>query len=1039
MTKMESEAEIPRCLFDRKDYDLIQIVNDVLRRSKFTRRRYFPYFHPNGIKEMAETKGLRSAYAVAQLLSSLEIGGVDDRLNALRSLRLEVIDTAEGPLQKNTARVLLEIMKNLVRAYGDPRRQLELAHDFRMTASGKPRIVRQKLKEYHLLEMPEEWNQLAFDDHVHDVNTKGRKSSTHLIMDAWIKGIRRLRVIHYNFIEPRFAAELFEAAKILDIDVRIGIEFSARFRDMYVQLIWVPRGFADAQAFLCFLAEPAVMDLMEAGRRASRYQQEYVIALLNKFNEVHRLGLNRRLGIDLPSINREEFLSFVGIGQKSKLHLSKFIHDKLMAVLQARVAALQGEFATATAERRREISEWVERVNGMDLEELLDADLKQSRNPEITYPDHPSDAPQVPELLKLAPYEILSRLAQLHTGYRITLNLTHLRVEDVLELLYDCQGMITRLELFNLKDFFAGKTENIPEISRLMQAINEGSVIHLKQVIREIINRLRQSADPRKIAQVDKLTAILYDIDSLKSYYTGRPIKARIGSDSTGRSARLHGMGLAIKETLPRRAQREIDRDCKRGIREILPIRMTAYKSLVFMPSGDGAHVGPIGQRLVSAMPFTCKLGGACQESWHVQATGTRMANAGNIVTLGGAQKIIDNGLSLEPDVAAGNGDAFQWRHLNSYLKNAMKVLIGFIPAFATFALTKEWWFLAYGGAFIWFGITGLRNILQSVLGGGGFRRSPLLNWNDYISWTRITDSLMYTGFSVPLLDYLVKTVILDRSFGITAGTHPVLLYVFIALANGVYLSSHNLFRGLPKGAVFGNFFRSILSIPVAIALNMTAGSILTSFGVVETTAVLQKWAAIISKTASDIVAGFIEGMADRHRNIQTRLRDYKGKFDQLFDIYAQLELLYPDIRTFAVLEPSIHRKRKTSAEARDLEKIIMVHALDLLYFWMYQPRARTALTQFVQTLSEDERHILASSQFTLHRHREISQMFIDGILGDNFPRSLSFYLSRNAEYLEAIKNLVFRDNFLERSEDMVPSQSAVSAGKAPAAESIHN
>ena len=33
----------------------------------------------------------------------------------------------------------------------------------------------------------EDWNQIAFDDHVHDVNTKGRKSSTHLIMDAWIK------------------------------------------------------------------------------------------------------------------------------------------------------------------------------------------------------------------------------------------------------------------------------------------------------------------------------------------------------------------------------------------------------------------------------------------------------------------------------------------------------------------------------------------------------------------------------------------------------------------------------------------------------------------------------------------------------------------------------------------------------------------------------------------------------------------------------------------------------------------------------------
>jgi len=1008
---MEFESNIPRYLFDRKDYELIQIVNDVLRSARFARKLYFPYFHPNGIKEMAETKGLRSAYAVAQLLSSLEIGGVDDRLNALRSLRLEVIDTAEGPMPKNTARVLLEIMKNLVRAYGDSPRQLELAHDFRMTASGKPRIVRRQLKQHHLLEMPEDWNQIAFDDHVHDVNTKGRKSSTHLIMDAWIKGIRRLRVIHYNFIEPRFAAELFEAARILDIDVRIGIEYSARFQNKYVQLIWVPRGFADAQAFLCFLAEPPVMNLMAAGQGASRYQQEYVISLLKKFNTVHRLDLNRRLDVPMPPIDEAEFLGFVAIGQKSKLHLSKFIHDQLMRSLHWRVASLKAELRTASPDRQRVINAWVDDLNRMDLEALIDEYLEQSRNPEIVYPDQPLSGPDAPELLRLTAPEILNRLAALHSGYRVTLNLTNLKAEEVLELLYDCQGMITRLEIFNLKDYSAGKAGHVSEISRLMQAINEGSVIHLKQVIREMISRLRDPAAPGKTEQVEKLTAILYDIDTFKSYYAGRPLKARIGSDSTGRSARLHGMGLAIMETLPRRAQREIAGNGAGHGREIIPIQMTAYKMLSFVPpSGATAFVRSLRRRF-AAGPLGFLLS-TFRISWRVEARDTRMAATGNIVTLGGAQKAVDNGLSLETTVPADAPNHLRWRFLNSRLKNILKVLVGFVPAFATFALTKDWWLLAYGGAFIWFGITGLRNILQSVLGGGGFRRSPLLNWNDYVSWTRLTDSLMFTGFSVPLLDYLVKTVILDRGFGITTATHPVMLYAGMALANGIYLSSHNLLRGLPQAAVYGNFFRSVVSIPVAIFISMCAGGVLAAGGATDVAATLQKWAAIISKTGSDIVAGFIEGLADRHRNIKTRLRDYKGKFEQLFDIYAQLELIYPDVQTFAVLQYSNRLKQKASVEARDLEKIIMIHALDLLYFWMYQPRARTALRQFVQTLSEDERHILASSQFTLQRHREICQMFIDGILGHNFPRPLAFYLSRNAEYLEAIKHLVFGENF---------------------------
>jgi len=71
-------------------------------------------------------------------------------------------------------------------------------------------------------------------------------------MDAWIKGIRRLRVVHYNYIEPRFAAELAEAARIMEIDIRIGIEFYTPFRGRYINLIWVPRAFPTPKPFSAF-------------------------------------------------------------------------------------------------------------------------------------------------------------------------------------------------------------------------------------------------------------------------------------------------------------------------------------------------------------------------------------------------------------------------------------------------------------------------------------------------------------------------------------------------------------------------------------------------------------------------------------------------------------------------------------------------------------------------------------------------------------------------------------------------------------------
>jgi hypothetical protein len=98
------------------------------------------------------------------------------------------------------------------------------------------------------------------------------------------------------------------------------------------------------------------------------------------------------------------------------------------------------------------------------------------------------------------------------------------------------------------------------------------------------------------------------------------------------------------------------------------------------------------------------------------------------------------------------------------------------------------------------------------------------------VKWERLSDSLLFTGFSVPLLDYVAKTLILKEGFGITTASNPVALYTFMALTNGFYLCSHNIFRGLPKGAVYGNFFRSILSIPVALFFNWATAGILAAF-----------------------------------------------------------------------------------------------------------------------------------------------------------------------------------------------------------------
>jgi hypothetical protein len=1025
-------------LFDQRSRDLLKIVNGVLSRTAPAtsgKKNLFAWFHPHGIKELAETRELRVAYAIIYLFESLEAGDIEDRLSALRSLRDEVLHAPAGSMPKNTARLLLSIMKDLVRAHGNEIEQLKLAHDFHKVASGKHRIVRAFLRRYHLLEMPEEWNQITFDDHVHDINTKGRKSASHLIMDAWIKGIRRLSIIYYNFIDPPSAAELIEAAQIMDVEVRIGIEYSARFRDKYIHLIWVPWGFSDAQSFLSFLAEDQVRRLMDQGREVVRYDQQYVLSILDAFNRIHRPVINADFKLEMPPLDASAFLTFVRPGQPSILHLAKYIYSQLLPLMKRKMHAFRKLYKKADKKQRSLIRKRIQGMNELDSETIVRRFLRPSANPDLPDPDQINDDSDTPQLLFFSPRELLDRLASLHSGYNVTLNLTDLQLEDVVEILYDCEGLISRLEIFNLKDFAAGKNCYIEEINELQLALNQGNVINLKRIISQVIGRLATAKPfPGKSDRVEKLGIILRDIAAFSAMYKPDHIEPRIGSDSTGHSANMYGMGLAVIDSLPANARQlckkrrhispeELTRSgddprefLDRSQRSIFPFRMPVYKRVTYIPHESPKGSQRIHQRLLQHLQIFKPLGKIREVDWMVQTHLTRMAPSGNIVTLGGITDRIDNGLYLEDKPSSNKKSGFSPFYLNIQVSNALKILIGFIPAFLSFYLTNSWWILSYLGAFIWFSITGVRNIVQSV-GGGGLFRSPLLRWNDYVSWVRLSDSLLFTGFSVPLLDFIVKTLLLDRCMGITTTTNPMALYTIMAIANGIYLSSHNLLRGLPRAAVYGNFFRSVLSIPIAMVLNMFIAAALGTLGLTNIDTHLQKWAAVISKAASDIVAGIIEGTADRFINIQIRFQDYAATLSQLFDTYAQLEVILPELNVWEILEVIGDDGFELNDEAKDLEKRIIISALDLLFFWMYQPRARTAFKYLLRSLSDDEKRILAGCQKILKRQRKISQMFIDGVVGMNFSKGLSFYLQCATGYLRVMDRLFERNMTIDNSQ----------------------
>ena len=279
----------PSWLFDLQDHQLIQLVNSFVAARNMSMSLVQPEegLHPRGIIKLTTDPGMRIARSVIILLESLEARGPQERLQALRRLHDEVLYSALSSLQKNTARVLIQIMKDLVRAAPHVHVQLPLAHDFYQAVRGTPHVIRALLRRYHLLEMPEDWNQQAFDHHVHDANTKGRKSPTHLVMDAWIKGLRFITVVYYNTVDPEAASELLRAARIMGITVRIGIEFRATFHDKLIELTWSPLNVHSSRTFIKLLQRPDIAAILREYATVNQWMRQHVLRLLQAWNQKH--------------------------------------------------------------------------------------------------------------------------------------------------------------------------------------------------------------------------------------------------------------------------------------------------------------------------------------------------------------------------------------------------------------------------------------------------------------------------------------------------------------------------------------------------------------------------------------------------------------------------------------------------------------------------------------------------------------------------------------------------------------------------------
>ena len=381
------------------------------------------------------------------------------------------------------------------------------------------------------------------------------------------------------------------------------------------------------------------------------------------------------------------------------------------------------------------------------------------------------------------------------------------------------------------------------------------------------------------------------------------------------------------------------------------------------------------------------------------------MVGKGNIITLGGVKNNASNGFLGDNPPGKPQQPTFSWRYLQTRWKSRLRILAGFTAASLIFLLTHELWLLMFFGGFIWLSLTVMRTAIEALVAGGAIRRS-LLRWNDFVDRDRLSETLMLTGFSAILLDYLTKTVIMEQGLFITADSAPVILYATLASVNGIYVTGHNLYRGFATETALANLFKIVLSIPIAVALNSLLGFWLLFAGMADGGFILQGWAAVISKFSSDLTAGFVEGASERSRNVINRVNDYRHRFAQFSDVCAKLEMRFPENDIHDLLDQPTKWFDSPDPESRYLVRIMIINALDLMYFWMYQPRARTALDSLLDDMEPNERGLLLRAQGILEMEREISQLFVDGILGRNFSSPLAFYLEHYKAYLDAMHRL---------------------------------
>ncbi len=796
--------------------------------------------HPAGFQRLVRKRRLTMAEAYLRVVADARPEASQARLAALRLLVHLASHAKTLAMPLNTARVQVALMKEAVKAANQRTRQLELMSDFACASYGRPAVIRRVLSELGLIEVPEVGKPLR------DLGL-GWDDHVHDVLSEGRKTPSQLVLDAFIKGMSHLTVAYYDLADedAVSESIEAGDILGVRVR------VGVEFSAGPERARLHFMWVPP---------------QESGLVGLRQLLDEHSEGLHPFWEALASNAQRRSAAVAALLEHFNATYLVEF-NDRFPEKPYLHVKPLQWE-----ALRRRVPGGHVTRLHLAQL--LWEALVPVQHRRVLMLRNQWRHARERHRRGRLSGWE-LSQVEQRHAlARRRYAELTPLGVLRTVTAAgrWDYDSALSEVgPTLELLTACGGETVFIHPLSQGMQAALDTLVAHHASISAvEVFNMVdaadRDPAVLRRFAELvallrsgrpERVAASLSDwglqppsaeaLAAACDWYAEHPLSARCGSDSVGRASRVPGMGFVAAHSLSRAARRQVER---RGARSLPP------PVVALLPQGSPAQ--------------------------------GRRAERAAVHMLGSTTGPSPNPVGDEPPPSRLSPRRV-WRYLNINLRGLLKVAVGVVPAV-----------LVVGPRYaaLWLFITGLRNVLVDLLSSSGL---ALRSWRlSSVDRDNLADSLLWTGFSVPLLAWAKDGF--DWGWALAGGPEGVWQTVakfwVIAFTNGLYISSHNRVRGFEPRVVRANFLRSVLSWPLAAL----GSALLTPLGVP---------AIVQAKIWSDVVAGVVEGSSKLLRRLRLAQRDIS-------------EIL------LALLRPE--RKARLAALA------------DILYSWAHRHQGRWAL-----------------------------------------------------------------------------------------------